>query len=228
VNEVTTTTATTSSTTTTTTTTPTATEPVCFIDIDVVDRDTNVSDASTLDCVQPVLSEEILTQIKQYCDEVGSIALDDRIPNITEFINVGDFYQANFALIIKTNTTKKRLCLQVSNSVLDLVNDVLNARTSAKTVVAHKNEDLDQWRLEMAKIMSRKGGDIGLNRFRSPEEVNPLFDVWIVDAEYSPILVILRKIIPVNLENWINSIMTEMWEKYHSMHSLTTILCIYF
>jgi len=75
VNEVTTTTATTSSTTTTTTTTPTATEPVCFIDIDVVDRDTNVSDASTLDCVQPVLSEEILTQIKQYCDEVGSIAL---------------------------------------------------------------------------------------------------------------------------------------------------------
>jgi len=62
------------------------------------------------------------------------------------------------------------------------------------------------------------GGDIGLKKFERPKEIDPVFDIWIVDIEFSPILVILRKIMPNNLNTHMNNIMTEIWEKYHDLH----------
>jgi len=138
-------------------------EPFVAVDtinnVDTFDGDskfpTEFDDDSNIDIDQPVLLEEELVQLKQHCDEVDGIDFSNRIPDRTEFTNIGDFYQANFAEIINSEQ-KKRLCLQVSNYVSELLNDVMAARDLAKQIVPHKNENLDKWRLEMAKIMSKK------------------------------------------------------------------------
>jgi len=127
-------------------------------DDDFMDNVDNDDDNSgiLMDTSQPVLPEELLLQLKQLCDEVESVDLTGRIPVFSEFTNIGDFYTTNFAEIIKNHKTKQRLCLQVTNNVSDLINDVISARQAAKEAVPNKNVNLDKWRLEMAILMCKK------------------------------------------------------------------------
>jgi len=55
-------------------------------------------------------------------------------------------------------------------------------------------------------------------KFRCPFPVDPQGDIWIVDRNFYPILVMLKKHIPEYLQDWVNTIMKEIWITYRMQH----------
>jgi len=124
-----------------------------------------------------------------------------------EFELVGDFYSVNFSTLMKEREKQPRICLQVTNRVEDLIQDVMKVRAEALKLVDSES-CLDEFRIQVAWLLA-KGGNI--SRFRKPETVEPAGDLWIDDKDFLPLLVVLRGFLPNELYDWMNDIMVGIW-----------------
>jgi len=74
-----------------------------------------------------------------------------------------------------------------------------------------EDNGLDVWRRSILEELIKEGKGCLKKKIRCPQSVDPRGNVWIVDKNRYPILVILRSHMPKKLSDWVNHQMSQIW-----------------
>jgi len=140
----------------------------------------------------------------------------------------GDFYSANFPTLIqedagiKGENGRRLLYYKVSNAVSDLISDFLNFRATLQTQKIFKNEDVTVWRQCMYALIQTKDPNMA-GKLENPITLDKNTEIWVVDINYLPILVVKRDFIPLHLRDLMATLLFKEWQSQKQTRSKADI-----
>jgi len=177
---------------------------------------------------KPELPPEMIELMHKALTEIHEVLPSISIPPKELFHPVGDFYSANFPTLIqedagiKGENGRRLLYYKVSNAVSDLISDFLNFRATLQTQKIFKNEDVTVWRQCMYALIQTKDPNMA-GKLENPITLDKNTEIWVVDINYLPILVVKRDFIPLHLRDLMATLLFKEWQSQKQTRSKADI-----